>query len=59
MSDTAEVGLHGRPSTGDDQVDQALTRLDELADAPVRDHVGAFEAVHAALHDRLADAEGA
>ena len=45
--------------TGDPHVDAALTRLDGLADAPLREHVAAFDAVHGALQDRLADAEGA
>ncbi|WP_372594660.1 hypothetical protein [Actinotalea sp.] len=42
-----------RPSTGDAAVDEALTTLDGLAAIPVREHVAAFEAVHAALADRL------
>ncbi len=58
MSETSTAEPQGRPATGDDQVDQALTRLDDLAGAPVRDHVAVFEAVHGALQDRLADAEG-
>ncbi len=41
--------------TGDDAVDQALSVLDGLAERPVREHVGVFEAVHAALADRLAE----
>lgn len=45
------------PSTGDDAVDQALTRLVDLGDRPVRDHVVVFDAVHTALQDRLADTE--
>ncbi|WP_165372831.1 hypothetical protein [Pengzhenrongella frigida] len=43
--------------TGDAAVDQALTRLGDLGDRPVADHVAAFEAVHTALQDRLADTE--
>lgn len=43
--------------TGDTAVDTALTRLTELDGAPVREHVAVFEAVHAALQDRLADVE--
>lgn len=42
-----------RPSTGDAPVDEALTALDGLDDAPVREHVAIFEAVHGALADRL------
>lgn len=45
-------------STGDPTVDEALTRLADLDHAPVREHLGIFEAVHTALQDRLADAEG-
>ena len=43
--------------TGDAAVDEALTRLAELEDLPVRDQVAVFDAVHAALQDRLADVE--
>ena len=43
--------------TGDDGVDQALLALGDLSDAPLRAHVAAFEAVHAALQDRLADSD--
>ena len=42
---------------GDDPVAAALTRLDELADAPLTHHVVVFDAVHEALQERLADAE--
>jgi len=45
--------------TGDLHVDEALTRLRGLDDAPLREHVAVFDAVHGALQDRLADAEGA
>ncbi|HEY0117354.1 MAG TPA: hypothetical protein VGC04_01095 [Cellulomonas sp.] len=45
-------------STGDATVDEALARLTDLDGAPVREHLGVLEAVHAALQDRLADAEG-
>jgi hypothetical protein len=44
-------------STGDAAVDEALGRLAELDRLPVREHVGVFDAVHAALQDRLADVE--
>ena len=43
--------------TGDDSVDEALSLLPGLADQPLRSHVAAFEAVHGALQDRLAEAE--
>ena len=42
----------------DDAVDEALIRLAALEDAPLAEHVAVFEAVHAALQDRLADTEG-
>jgi hypothetical protein len=48
------------PSGGepeDDAVAAALSRLDELADAPLTQHVALFDAVHEALQERLADAE--
>ena len=45
-------------STSDDAVDQALSRLAGLEDQPLRAHVAVFDAVHGALQDRLADAEG-
>lgn len=41
--------------TGDLVVDEALEHLEELADRPLREHVAAFEAVHVALQDRLAE----
>jgi len=44
-------------STGDAGVDEALGRLDELGGLPVRDHVPVYDAIHAALQDRLADVE--
>ncbi len=44
--------------TGDDAVDEALTRLAVLDGAPLREHVPVFDAVHQALQDRLADTEG-
>jgi len=47
-----------RTPTGDDAVDQALTRIEGLDASPVREHVAVFDAVHTALQDRLADTEG-
>ena len=44
--------------TSDDAVDEALSRLVGLEDQPLRAHVAVFDAVHGALQDRLADAEG-
>ena len=45
-------------TTSDDAVDEALSRLVGLEDQPLRAHVAVFDAVHGALQDRLADAEG-
>lgn len=44
--------------TGDVAVDEALGTLAGLDGLPLREHVAAFDAVHGALQDRLADAEG-
>jgi hypothetical protein len=44
-----------RPSTGEPAVDAAVTRLDDLDDAPVSEHVGVFEDAHRQLQDALAD----
>lgn len=46
------------PQTGDEAVDAAIARLGDLDDTPVREHVAAFEAVHAALADRLSETRG-
>lgn len=46
------------PHTGDIAVDEALSRLAEAAELPLEDQVGAFDAVHRTLQDRLADVEG-
>ncbi len=42
------------PQTGDARVDEALARLDGLAETPVAEHPAVFEYVH----DRLAEALG-
>ncbi len=44
-----------RTRTGDAAVDSALTRLADLSDRPVREHVAVFEQVHGELADRLAE----
>ncbi|MBD7916666.1 hypothetical protein H9657_00015 [Cellulomonas sp. Sa3CUA2] len=46
------------PLTGDDAVDEALSRLTDVELQDLRTQVGTFEDVHGALQDRLADAEG-
>lgn len=43
------------PVTGDQAVDAALGTLVDLDRRPVREHVAAFESVHGALSDRLAE----
>lgn len=44
--------------TGDTAVDEALRSLDGLTERPLPAHVAAFDAVHGALQDRLAEAQG-
>ncbi|HEX6198091.1 MAG TPA: hypothetical protein VFZ37_19430 [Jiangellaceae bacterium] len=46
------------PSTGDDRVDEALTRLAELDRLEVTEHAGVVEDVHRALQDTLAEEAG-
>lgn len=41
--------------TGDQAVDAALDRLVGVEDTPLSEQAGVFEAVHAALADRLAE----
>ena len=53
----AAVG-EDREAACDDAVDTALMRLATLDAAPLAEHVAVFDAVHAALQDRLADTEG-
>ncbi|WP_173406151.1 hypothetical protein [Actinotalea ferrariae] len=48
--------LPGDP-TGDAAVDEALRTLDGLDGRALRDHVAAFDAVHRALSDRLAEGQ--
>jgi hypothetical protein len=58
VSPTTDGGDDAYESTTDAAVDEALSRLDGLAEQPLRAHVAVFDAVHGALQDRLADAEG-
>lgn len=65
MSEHDEQPVAGTPtdsgarvSTGDDRVDQALTRLAELDGRPVHEHAAVVEDVHRALQDALAEDEG-
>lgn len=45
-------------TTGDDRVDQALSRLAELDGTPVQEHAAVVEAIHRSLQDTLAEDEG-
>ncbi|HEX5994679.1 MAG TPA: hypothetical protein VFY84_06010 [Jiangellales bacterium] len=45
-------------STGDERVDQAISRLAELDAAPVHEHAAVVEAIHRSLQDTLAEDEG-
>ncbi len=53
-----EAGAPEAALTGDAAVDEALRALDGLAALPLPGHVAAFDAVHGALQDRLAEAQG-
>jgi hypothetical protein len=55
--DVAGAAASGPGAPGDDAISAALTRLDELGDAPLTQHVAVFDAIHEALQERLADAE--
>lgn len=44
--------------TGDQVVDEALSRLTDVTGLDLREQLAVFDAVHAALQDRLSDAEG-
>lgn len=52
------AGPDAGPVTGDAAVDEALRTLRGVEDRDLRSQVAAFEDVHRALQDRLADAEG-
>lgn len=58
VSPAMDGGDDAYESTTDAAVDEALSRLQGLEDQPLRAHVAVFDAVHGALQDRLADAEG-
>ncbi len=47
----------GRPeSLGDARVDEAATRLDDLSQRPVSDHIAVFDDIHGRLRGALEDA---
>ena len=58
VSPATDGGDDAYDATTDAAVDEALSRLEGLEDQPLRAHVAVFDAVHGALQDRLADAEG-
>jgi hypothetical protein len=45
-------------ATGEPQVDAALTRLQDVTNAPVEEHVAIYDEVHRRLQDALADPDG-
>ena len=49
------AGAVAQPSTGDARVDEALSRLDELAGLPVAEHPAVFEHVHRRLAEALGE----
>jgi hypothetical protein len=52
----AEVGgHHDAPSTGDERVDDALGRMDDLDSADVSAHAGIYDEVHRSLAAVLDD----
>lgn len=46
----------GIESTGNERIDEALTRLDALDELDINDHPGQFDAIHQALRESLASA---
>jgi hypothetical protein len=50
-----EQASQGRPATGESKVDEALARLDELAELPVAEHPAVFEQVHRRLREVLGE----
>ncbi|HEY5987582.1 MAG TPA: hypothetical protein VIV12_14585 [Streptosporangiaceae bacterium] len=55
---TAPENVRRRADTGDPRVDDALSRLDDLAGLAVAEHPGVFEYVHEKLAEALGDLEG-
>jgi hypothetical protein len=46
------------PAAGEPRVDAALDRLQDVAAAPVDEHVAIYDDVHRRLQDALADPDG-
>ena len=47
------------PGSAREAVDEALSRLQQLSERPVTEHVAIYEDVHRLLQDALADVDGA
>jgi hypothetical protein len=50
-----EQASQRRPATGENRVDEALAKLDELAGLPVTEHPAVFEQVHRRLREVLGE----
>ncbi len=58
MTGEAQSGTEASPAgTGDDRVDAAVRRLDELDMMPTAEHVGRYDELHAGLQDILTATE--
>ena len=53
---TPEPEPTGIESTGNERIDEALTRLDALDALDINDHPEQFDAIHQALRESLASA---
>ncbi len=53
---TTEPESTGIESTGNERIDEALTRLDALDELDINDHPEQFDAIHQALRESLASA---
>lgn len=53
---TSEPEPTGTESTGNERIDEALTRLDALDELDINDHPEQFDAIHQALRESLASA---
>ena len=56
MLDSWQIAI---PATGDATVDAALARLADVEGLPPSQHADVYEAVHAGLHEALADLDRA
>jgi hypothetical protein len=53
---TSQPEPTGIESTGNERIDEALTRLDALDELDINDHPEQFDAIHQALRESLASA---